>query len=485
MKNAKTTSAAAGATEHQRMTNVNELAHFTPKQQRAEELVWNFKYLLYGGAMAGGKSYFLRWMLIKILCLWYVQFGLENVTVALFCEDYPSLKDRHLSKIRYEFPTKLGTYNASDHNFVLNPQFGSNVIAFRNLDDPSKYQSSEFAAIAVDELTKNKKETFDFLRTRLRWPGIKHPKFIAATNPGGVGSAWVKDFWIDHKFPPEESEQDQFMYVPAKAADNPHITSDYMKTLESLPAQLRRAFLEGDWDIFQGQYFKEWRRDLNVIPPRMPLKHHKKYIWLDYGYAAPSAVYWAYVDEFGRAIVYRELYKTGLTYRELAKEISELTPADEKIEWWACDPAIWAKKGENDQQLSGADIIAQEWQLRRKELPFMIKGDNRRVPGWIVVREYLLPFTLPNESTSPRLLVGENCPNLIRTFPMLIFDERNPEDLDTNGEDHGADAVRYGLMSKPKPSPEVATGPGARAARLLNSTGAQRSQQDIDKDSYN
>lgn len=457
----------------EKMLDIDKIANFTPKQERAASLVWDFKYILYGGAMAGGKSYWLRWMLIKMLILW-AQAGVPNVTVALFCEDYPSLNDRHISKIKFEFPEALGTYNGSTHNFTLRKKWGGGTIAFRNLDEASKYQSSEFAAIAVDELTKNIFETFLFLRTRLRWPGIKHPKFISATNPGGRGSGWVKDLWINRKYDPNEEEADQFMYVPAKASDNPYISAEYMKTLESMPEQMRKAFLDGDWDIFQGQYFTEWRREIHVIPPRQPLRHHKKYVCIDYGFAAPSAVYWFFVDEFGRAVFYREFYGPSMTYRELAKQISAMTPLDEEIQYWVADPAIWATKGENDHQLSGADIMAQEYQLIRKKTVIMIKGDNRRVPGWNVVREYLKPVMQGDGTITPKLLICETCPNLIRTMPALLYDDRNVEDLNSDGEDHAADSVRYGLMSRPQASPEMATTPAQKVGRLLNNPNSQR-----------
>lgn len=453
----------------EKQIDIDALANFTAKQERAASLVWDFKYILYGGAMAGGKSYWLRWMMVKMLILW-AQSGVPNVTVALFCEDYPSLNDRHISKIKFEFPEALGNYNGSTHNFTLRKKWGGGILAFRNLDEASKYQSSEFAAIGVDELTKNTLETFLFLRTRLRWPGIKHPKFISATNPGGRGSAWVKDLWINRKYDPNEEEADQFMYVPAKASDNPYISAEYMKTLESMPEQMRKAFLDGDWDIFQGQYFTEWRRELHVISPRQPMRHHKKYVCIDYGYAAPSCALWFFVDEFGRAIIYRELYGTGMTYRELSKQISALTPMDEDIQFWVADPAIWATKGENDHQLSGADIMAQEYQLIRKKIPIMIKGDNRRVPGWNVLREYLKPTMQGDGTVTPKLLVCETCPNLIRTLPTLIYDDRNVEDLDSSGEDHAADALRYGLMSRPQSSAQLMSGVGGRVGRMLGNS---------------
>ncbi len=154
-------------------TDWAKLINPTEKQREFIKMVWEYDYALYGGAAGGGKSYILRWVL-ALYCYWlFTELGLRNVQVALFCEDYPSLLDRHISKIRFEFPPEIGQLKHIEGtlNFVLRPELGSGVIALRNLDDPSKYLSAEFAAIAVDELTRNTKEVFDFLRSRLRWPG--------------------------------------------------------------------------------------------------------------------------------------------------------------------------------------------------------------------------------------------------------------------------------------------------------------------------
>ena len=220
----------------------SELCHFTERQIEATKALDNNKYILYGGAMGGGKSYWLRWIALKRLLKFYAKYNLKGVRVGLFCEDYPSLKDRHLSKIQYEFPEWIGTLNKSEHEFVLKEEYGSGVICFRNLDDPSKYQSSEFADIAVDELTKNQKETFDFLRTRLRWAGLDDNKFYAGSNPGGVGHVWVKQHWLDNDFPIEEKEGHLFKFIPAKAVDNPYLAKSYFESLNSLPAEMKKAY---------------------------------------------------------------------------------------------------------------------------------------------------------------------------------------------------------------------------------------------------
>ena len=225
-----------------------ELAKFFPKQVEALEATKRFKFVLFGGSVGSGKSYWIRWSCVYWLIKYHIKYGLKGVRAGLFCEDYPALNDRHLTKIKFEFPDWLGRYNQQRNEFTLVDALGGGIIAFRNLDDPSKYLSVEFAVIAIDEVNRNPKTTFDMLRSRHRWPGIKDTKFIAGCNP--LGEAWVKNMWVKRLFPPDEKEQYEFVYVPALPTDNPHLPKEYYTSLESLPEVQRKAYLEGNWDAF-------------------------------------------------------------------------------------------------------------------------------------------------------------------------------------------------------------------------------------------
>ena len=229
----------------------SELSHFTIKQNAALEASKKYKYILYGGAMGCGKSHWLRWATVYWLLYFAEKYHKRGIRAGLFCEDYGSLNDRHISKIKFEFPKSMGTYNEQRHEFNFHPWYGSPVIAFRNLDDPSKYVSSEFAIIAVDEINRDPFSMFSILRTRLRFPDIPDPKFISASNP--VGEPWVKRYWIDRNFPPEEKETNQFFYVPALPKDNPYLDESYFKMLDSLDEKERKAYLEGDWSAFESE----------------------------------------------------------------------------------------------------------------------------------------------------------------------------------------------------------------------------------------
>lgn len=440
---------------------LNELLNFSrnEKQERAKSAVKNKKYVLYGGAMGGGKSYWLRWMLVYFLIKW-AQRGNTGVEVGLFCEDYPTLKDRQISKISKEFPSWLGSFHA-DHKehgkcFILDEEYGSGIIKFRNLDDPSKYQSAEFAAIAVDELTKNPFGTFEDLRNRLRWTGIEDVRFIAGTNPGGIGHAWVKKYWIDRDFPPEETEPEQFMLIQAVADDNPYLAETYLKQLDSLTPDKRRAYREGDWDIFKGQYFPEFRREIHVVEPFEIPSEWMKFLMGDYGLSAPTAGLWGALSPDNDLYIYRELYETGLNYSQATDLILASYPESEELRYWVFDPAIWSKQAGDVNAFSGAEIMQNRFTETRsnglkKAYLQLQKGNNDRLNGWQLLREYLKPI-IRNGQTTAKLKIFSTCTNLIRTLPSLVYDKHKVEDLDTDGEDHCADALRYGIMSRPKPT---------------------------------
>src|SRR3990167_1722841 len=182
-----------------------KLANFFPKQIEAASASRRFKFTLFGGSVGSGKSRWLRWMMVYWLMEYWAKYKIKGIRAGLFCEDYVSLNDRHLTKIKYEFPPWLGKFNEKKHEFTLAPEYGAGIIAFRNLDDPQKYLSVEFAVIAIDEINRNPKTVFDMLRSRHRWPGIKDVKFLAGCNP--LGEAWVKNMWVKRLFPPEEKEQ--------------------------------------------------------------------------------------------------------------------------------------------------------------------------------------------------------------------------------------------------------------------------------------
>ena len=406
------------------MKILSELIKPTDKQREFLRTVKEKLYTLYGGAAGGGKSYILRWTLVYLLIKWAKE-GHKSVRVGLFCEDYPSLTDRHLKRIEIEFPSWLGTYRKTDRDFVLSPRFGSGMISFRNLDNPSKYLSSEFAAIGIDELTMNpSREVFDFLRMRLRWPGISDVKLLAGTNPGGPGHGWVKFLFRDH--PGEE-----FGFVQALAQDNPYLPPSYYELLMSLPEAMRRAYADGDWDVFEGQVFTEFREDIHTVESFEPPRHWPRWASLDWGHAKPYSYHQYAMDDMGRIHIYRELYGWGgspnVGSKETASEVAIKVAAMGKMPVYA-DPAMWIKGGHD------GDSLAETFE--KAYIP-MLKATNDRIAGKMQIHTRLKQRTV---------VIHKCCSHLIRTLPILVYDKNRVEDVNSDQEDHAYDDFRYGLM---------------------------------------
>jgi len=406
----------------------------------------------YGGAAGGGKSKALRMECFRQCYPLHTETD-EGMDIppesstpinALFLRrTFAELEASIIRPMLNELPAGTYEYNSSKHLMRFPNGSTLNFSHCQHEEDVRKHQGVEYDLIAIDELTHFTEFQYSFLLSRLRTtkPNIV-PNFISAGNPGGVGHVWVKRLWIDRNFKGKERPQD-YAFIPARIYDNHYLTDNdpsYLHHLESLPETERRAMLEGDWNIFDGQFFREFRDDLHVIDPIYPKDAVRRIIALDYGYFAPSAVLWIAQTPDEKFIVYRELYVTEHTYGQLAARIKALTKADEEINLVYADPAIVNKRNEATGTTGGDEF--------RKQGLTILPADNTRVDGWGTVREALQPYFDQNAGKkTARLQITRNCPNLLRTLPQLQHDKRHVEDIDSSGEDHAADALRYGLRA--------------------------------------
>ncbi len=437
-----------------------ELAKFQPKQLEAWYLLMKpeCKYELYGGAAGGGKSYYLRWAAIGLAMYYASKYQIDRVPIGLFSEDYPTLRDRQVTKIMREFPVWLGELKETQRDglaFYLSRKYGSGVIMLRNLDDPSKYASVEFAAILVEELTKNKEDTFEDLRTRLRFPGIPDRKFVGATNPGQIGHGWVKKRWVKVDPMDKDIEQDRFFFVPARSTDNKYNPEDYEIQLSSIKdPQKRKALLEGSWDVFEGQYFDTWNYHKHVINPFIPSNDSLIVGGMDWGRAKPFSFHLAVVDkifwlddsrdshQFFRVKTFFETYGTEKNPEEWGEEIKSKLKDKfnirlDDLSWVQADPTIFNKGNDNGISIRDQFFNSDSrWRILKP-------AKNDRFPGWMYMKRWLsdAPDGLPYWQ------ITSNCTNLIRTLPDLVHDANNVEDLDSSGEDHSADDQRYMLRN--------------------------------------
>ncbi len=337
-------------------------------------------------------------------------------------------------------------------NNVLRFPNGSKILlgGFRDERDLDKYIGIEYDLIIVEELNQLPEDRVIRLKGSLRTSKPNwRPRMYTSFNPGGKGHAWVKSRYI---LPYRNVLEKETRFFPATYKSNPFLNREYIDYLESLQGDLGKAWREGEWDLFAGQYFSEWRQEIHVCAPfAIPLEW-RRIIAGDYGTFNPSSVGWYAISPEGVGYRYRELYKSGMSYSELAEEVSAHTLPEEKIDYEVWDPAIWAKKGEDINKLSGAEIYAR----RRKETnggkePRLIRADNDRIIGWNSLHEWLRPYELDGQLTA-KFQVFSTCTEFLRTFPALIHDDHRPEDVNTDGEDHAGDEARYLVMSRPAPS---------------------------------
>lgn len=438
-----------------------ELISPTDRQREFFQKIAEFDFVLYEGEASGGKSYALRWWLVDFLVDAYETLGLRDVVVGLFCEDYPTLKDRHISKMRVEFPPWLGNLTRRDGalDFVLKPEYGGGVIALRNLDDPSKYFSAEFAAIAIEELTRHPISVFNDLRFRLRWPGIERPKFGAGTNPGGIGHHWVKKYWITKQHPPEFKGIDkrtgkpyditgQFARVTAKASDNPYLPAGYRIANLTLPPDMARKMAHGDWDVYTGQYFPHFDITKHVIPHAEAIKRiqkwHVKGLSGDWGYWHPHCFHWHAKDERNCVITYRESWDREIGEAEVGRRITTLNAGD-KLNGFAFswDAGRLSPRSDKGQPKSITQLVSE---ALGPGIPKPHPCDSS--PGVRVIRSRLMSQVLE----AGTWLISDACPKLIEAIPTMIRDEDHPEEMlkkdwsETEPGDDPVDSAGMGLQ---------------------------------------
>ena len=409
----------------------SELAHLTPRQWDAVDAMRQRRYVLYGGARGGGKSRLLRWGSLLFL-LEAAARGFRGVRIMLACEDYPSLYERQISKVQEEFPAVLGEYMISRNEFRLRPSLGGGVIAFRNLDDPSKYMSSEYAMIAVDEVNKNKERTFHILRGSLRWPGFTDTRFIGACNPD---SNWVRAYWIEKALPVElEPEADEFAFVPALPTDNPYLPPSYMAMLNTLPTVLREAWLHGNWYAgIEGLVYDTFTADnlTDMEPdPERPVE-----LAIDDGYVDPRATLFIQRLPGGDILVFDELYQTKTLEERTVADIIDRCTAN----GWP-RPELAAVSHEAPalrERLRKADIPARNW-LATKTL---VTGErSKRVAAIKRTRELVC-----DGQGHRAIKVHRRCKHLLDE---LMAGYKYPEgkrgsidDMPEDGNDHAANAM--------------------------------------------
>lgn len=318
-----------------------------------------------------------------------------------------------------------------------------------------KYLGHEYHRLLIEELTlipqeKHYIQILGSLRTTVK--ELK-PQVFITTNPGGVGHLWVKERFIDpapygQSFSGKDGRTR--IYIPGTIEDNPILMQDkgyllFLEGLKDTDIDLYKAWRHGDWNIFAGQYFKEFKQNLHTTGYFEPKDNLPKFGGADWGHSPDPFVFLGaalekveYLDsdlneyKFNRLWIYREVDGTEKTPHEWAREIKEKVNL-KQFNWIRGDPQM------NIKAPDGSRSILDQF---REEEVIIQPANNDRINGWVALRNWLsiAPDGLPY------LIIGEQCNDLIKTLPSLVHDENNVEDVDTDGPDHWADALRYMII---------------------------------------
>lgn len=434
---------------------------------------------LYGGAAGGGKSDAL---VIEALR----QVNIPHYKGLILRKTFPQLAeliDKSLNYYPRAFPK--AKYNSSAHTWTFPSGAKIRFGSMQYTKDRTSYQGQAYDFIAFDELTHFMWDEYSYLFSRNRPNGPGTRVYVRATaNPGGVGHGWVKERfitaakpmttiwedieWVDPSGTAHHGRQSR-IFVPSSVFDNKALLDNdpgYVQRLASMPEAERNALLYGDWDSFSGQVFVEWKNDpdhyddriwTHVINPFLVPQTWSVWRSFDWGYSRPFSVGWYAVDHERRMYRIKELYgctgtpNIGVQWEpaRVAREIKRIEAEDPNLRgrqiFGVGDPAIWASDGTES---IGA--------LMERERVYFERGDHSRIDGKMQVH-HRLAF---GEDGRPMLYVFSSCKHFIRTVPNLVYDEADVEDIDTDGEDHIYDELRYVCMKNPiSPRPNMAKKP--------------------------
>tara|TARA_R100000655_G_scaffold39044_1_gene74117 strand:- start:860 stop:2221 length:1362 start_codon:yes stop_codon:yes gene_type:complete len=427
--------------------------HWEPHPRQAFALARREFEIAFGGARGGGKS--------SCLMAWMVDPEYLN---------NPSFRGliirRNYDDLRDYIDRATQMYKHLDVEVVGNPaefRFPTGaIIRTGHLMDKQayqKYQGHEYQKMGIEEATLiGDEEDYLKLISSCRSTVGLAPQVFLTCNPGGPGHSWFKKRFVDNER--EKTHYDPVtnrtrIFIPSKIHDNPKLMQEdpgYFEMLKGLPDELRRAWLDGDWDVYYGQYFSQWRYDIHVCEPFHIPSNWYRYRGIDYGYKAPFAVTWFAVDPNKNVYLYRDY---NVAEMELSGHIDAINALSKGEDYRATmgDPSMWIR---NPQSTNRSDIQAGSHMaiadILRKGGINVIKANNDRLSGWNLLREYLYWA----DDTPPRLHIFKTCYKFIETIPMLVHDLRRPEDLDTKGPDHLADSARYALMHIGNPKKEEA-----------------------------
>ena len=429
---------------------MKELVIAPPNEKQKRFLLEDRRHIAYGGARGGGKSWAVRTK-AKLLALRYA--GIKLLIVRRTLRE---LQNNHIDPLRREL-AGVARYMATDRRFVF-PNGSTIAFGYCASDsDVGQYQGAEYDVVFLDEAAQLQKPWIDAINACVRGANPFPKRTYYTLNPGGPSHGYFKRLFIDRRFEPDEDPA-RYSFTQALVTDNRallRMQPDYLNELRTLPPKLREAWLYGSWDVYEGQFFEEFRDDpahyrdrkwTHVIEPFKPDRGWTVCRSYDFGYGKPFSCAWWAVDYDG--VIYRILELYGCTknpnegvrwtperqFAEIRRLETEHPYLKGREITGVADPAIWdASRGESVAQTAARYGV------------YFTKGDNARIAGWMQCH-YRLQFDAEGYA---RMYVFKTCRAFIRTVPLMQYSKTQPEDLDTTLEDHVCDEWRYFCMSRP------------------------------------
>lgn len=418
--------------------------------------------VLYGGSAGGGKSYGL----LADPARYFAHPAFNGLLLRRTNDELRELVWKSQELYPKMYPGAKWQEKKSQWVFPSGAKFWMTYL--ERDQDVLRYQGQAFSYIAFDELTQHATPfAWDYMRSRLRTTAPDLPIFMrATTNPGGPGHGWVKKMFIDPApanvafgatdidtgatlaYPEGHAQAGKLLFkrrfIPANLHDNPYLVEggQYEANLLSLPEMQRRQLLEGDWNVADGAAFSEFKQSVHVVEPYEIPKDWRRFRSCDYGYSSYSAVHWFAIDpSYETLIVYRELYVSKHTGRDLARAVLEAERGD-NISYGVLDSSCWHNRGQLGPSIA-EEMIAMgcRWRPSDRTAGARIAGKNR----------FHEVMKVDPITGVPGMVFFNTCRQIIADLPVIPSDPKGTDDIDPRyASDHAYDSVRYGVMSRPR-----------------------------------
>ncbi len=437
----------------------------------------------YGGAAGGGKTDAFVMAAAIVALTW------PGAQVAYFRREYPDLEGpggaipRSLALLGPLRTAGVVKWNDGKHKWV----FGNgSVIQFLHCKSPKDvygYQSQQFDLLLIDEATHFEESMVAYLTSRNRLTvNMPAPLCGMASNPGNIGHAW-----FNRIFDPEgevetvrdgqwEGSDEPFTayFLPAKLQDNQALERrdpGYRRKLEAMPRHLRDQLLHGKWDSFEGQAFPQFTPapgGPHVCRPFPIPKWWRRWRANDPGYTDPGPWYWLAADQEGAVYIYREYTRQTaqderVTYSDQAKTVADLSVMGGEV--GAPEVELDPETGESkpvkervDYTVTGMDAFNRHPETGKAITDYYrdggvgdcikpVHGPGARAAMYATWTEYLKVFDGPDGRPAARVRIFSTCRRLIETLPLLITDEKHPDQVAETEIDHWYQAAGYGLQA--------------------------------------